>query len=92
MVVNLDVMCKVQLNELGKVIWMSQVDNIPEEVRQSNPELVTAIKNKIDENNCVELELWGIMNIFGPYISPVKMPFASTTIELSKNPNLGNRS
>ena len=89
MIVNLNTMCKVKLNELGKVIWMSQIDSLPEEMK-NNPEVVSNIKNKIDEDNCVELELWGIMNLFGPYISPVKSPFVSTTIEINKNPNFGN--
>lgn len=87
MVVNLNVMCKVQLNELGKVIWLSQIDELPEEVKQNKPEIVDAIKNKIDADGCVELELWGIMNVFGPYMSQTRMPFAKATIELHKNPN-----
>ena len=91
MVVNLNVMCKVQLNELGKVIWLSQIDELPEEVRHNKPEIIDAIKNKIDSDDCVELELWGIMNVFGPYMSQARMPFARTTIELNKNPNFGGQ-
>lgn len=92
MIVNLNVTCKVQLNELGKVIWLSQADNLSDEVKQNNPELVAAIRNKIDENDCIELELWGIMNVFGPYLSATGGPFTRTTIELNKNPNFGNYS
>lgn len=89
MIVNLNTMCKVKLNELGKVIWLSQIDSLPEDVK-NNPEVVTNIKNRIDKEGCVELELWGVMNLFGPYLSPVKSPFVSTTIEINKNPNFGN--
>ena len=87
MIVNLNVMCKVELNDFGKVIWLSQIDDLSEEVKQNNPEIVESIKNKIDAHGCIELELWGIMNVFGRYISPVKSPFVSTTIELHKNPD-----
>ena len=92
MISNLNVLCKVQLNDLGKKIWLAQIDRIPAEVLQNQPDIVTNIQNKIDENNCVELELWAIMNIFGPYVSPVNSPFTRTTIELKQNPNLGNYS
>lgn len=90
MVVNLNVLCKVQLNEIGKQIWLSQIDSLPQEVRTAHPEIETTIKSQIDENDCVECELWGIMNVFGPYISPQASPLRSTTIELNKNPNFGN--
>lgn len=92
MIVNLNTLCKVQLNEFGKVIWLSQIDSIPEEIKTNKPEVVQAIKDKIDVDNCVELELWGIMSIFGPYMSPVNSPFTIQTIEIKKNPNFGNHS
>ena len=90
MVVNLNVLCKVQLNEIGKQIWLSQIESLPEEVRTAHPEIEATIKSQIDENDCVECELWGIMNVFGPNISPTSSPFKVFTIELNKNPNLGN--
>lgn len=90
MIVNLNVLCKVALNDFGKVIWLSQIDSLPEEMKQNNPEIVTAIKNQIDSEDCVEAELWAIMNVFGPYLNPANSPFRSTTIQLDKNPNFGN--
>ena len=87
MIVNLNTLCKVKLNELGKVIWLSQIDNLSEEVKNNKPEIAEAIRNKIDDEDCVELELWGIMNIFGPYMAPVNSPFARSTIDINKNPN-----
>ena len=90
MIVNLNVMCKVQLNDLGKVIWLSQIDAIPEDIQKEHPEVVSAIKNSIDEQDCLELELWKIMNIFGRYIGQVDSPFKVNTLELNKNPNFGN--
>lgn len=90
MIVNLNAMCKVQLNEVGKQIWLSQLEALPEEVLKSHPEIIQTIRNQIDENDCVEAELWAIMNVFGQYISPQASPFRSTTIELNKNPNFGN--
>lgn len=91
MIVNLNTFCKVQLNEFGKVVWLSQVDSLPEELK-NNPEIVASIQNKIDEDGCINLELWGIMNIFGPYISPDNSPFATSTIQINKNPNFGKHS
>ena len=88
MVVNLRVMCKVALNDFGKVIWLSQIDSLPEELRTE--QVVSEIKSQIDSEGCVEAELWTIMNIFGPYLNPANMPFRSTTIQLDKNPNFGN--
>lgn len=87
MIVNLNVMTKVQLNELGKQIWLGQIQQLPEDIHQNQPQVIQAIKDRIDENNCIELELWALMSIFGPYISPVETPFTSTTIELKKNIN-----
>ena len=90
MIVNLNCLCKVQLNEAGKQIWMSQTNGIPEELLQAHPELPDTLSKMIDENNCLEAELWTIMNVFGPYISQIGIPFTRSTIELNKNPNFGN--
>lgn len=92
MIVNLNVMCKVRLNEFGKVIWLSQVDSLPEDIKSSRPDIIAAIKDAIKEDNTVETELWSIMNIFGPYMTPTSMPFDAATIELNKNINFGNYS
>ena len=90
MIVNLNTLCKVRLNDNGKKIWMSQIDELPEEVKTEHPEVVANIKNKIDADGYVELELWAIMNVFGYYMSPLTNPFATDTIQISKNPNFGN--
>ena len=87
MVVNLHTLCKVQLNQLGKAIWLSQIELLPEELKNTNPELIEAIKTAVDSEGCVQTELWSIMNIFGPYMSPQSMPFVTTTVELDRNPN-----
>ena len=92
MIVNLNVMCKVRLNDFGKVIWLSQVDSLPEDIKNTRPDIVAAIKNAIKEDNTLETELWSIMNIFGPYINPKSMPFDTATIELNRNPKFGNHS
>ena len=90
MIVNLNTMCKVQLNEVGKQIWLAQTEGIPEETLKAHPELPETLKNMIDETDCLEAELWTIMNVFGPYISRIGIPFTRSTIELNKNPNFGN--
>lgn len=87
MIVNLNCLCKVQLSELGKVIWLSQVDSLPEEIKQQHPEIAQTIRNQIDKDDCVEAELWAIMNVFGQYMNPDRSPFRSTCIQLDKNPN-----
>ena len=92
MIVNLNTLCKVQLNEFGKVIWMSQIDNIPEEIRTARPDIAENIKKSVDENGCVQCELWRIMSIFGQYMSQTSMPFVNTTLELNKNPMFGKLS
>ena len=92
MIVNLNVLCKVKLNELGKVIWLSQVDSLPEDIKNNRPDIIAAIQNAIKDDNTVETELWTIMNIFGPYMNPASMPFETATLELNKNPKFGNRS
>ena len=69
MIVNLNVMCKVKLNELGKVIWLSQVDSLPEDIKNDRLNIVASIQNAIKDDNTLETELWSIMNIFGPYIT-----------------------
>ena len=86
MIVNLNVMCKVKLSELCKMIWLSQIDQLPEETK-SDPMMIANIKNKIDADDCIELELWALMNVFGRYVSPVQSPFATSTITFDKNPN-----
>ena len=89
MVVNLNTLCKVKLSELGKAVWLAQIDTLPEDAK-NNPEIVANIQNKIGSDDCIELELWAIMNVFGRYVSPVNSPFRTTTIEINKNPNFGN--
>lgn len=90
MIVNLNCNCKVQLNELGKQIWLSQLEGLPEELLQAHPDLPEAIKKKIQDDDSLECALWEIMAIFGPYISMDYIPFKTQTIELSKNPDFGN--
>ena len=85
MIVNLNTVCKVQLNDIGKIIWLSQLDAIPEDTLNRD-QIIAHIENSIDEDNCVSADLWMIMNVFGQYISPTSMPFTRTTIELNKNP------
>lgn len=87
MIVNLNALCKVQLNDLGKQIWLSQIDALPDEIKKTRPDIIAGIKGKIDGDSCIELELWAIMSCFGPYISQTTLPFTSTTIQLDKNPN-----
>ena len=88
MIVNINTLCKVELNDFGKAIWLSQVDSLPENMKTE--EIIDAIKSKIDSNDCVEAELWVIMNVFGPYINHANIPFRSTTIQLDRNPKIGN--
>lgn len=90
MIVNLNCLCKVQLNDLGKKIWLSQIENIPEEVLQAHPEIPEALKKRIQLDDTLECGLWELMAIFGPYISMVSIPFRTQTIELKKNPDFGN--
>ena len=89
MIANLSTLCKVQLNEFGKEIWMSQINELPDEVLKAQPEIIDAVRSRIDKDGCVELELWGIMNLFGPHLGPTTCPFVSNVIELQKNPNFG---
>lgn len=89
MIVNLNTICRVQLSELGKMIWLSQIDSLStslEDQLEGQQELIEAIKSSIDENDCLELELWKIMNIFGRYISPQQSPFLLNTINLKRGP------
>ena len=90
MIVNLNCLCKVQLNKLGKQIWLSQIDAIDPETAEKHPEIAEAIRSMIKEDDTVSAELWTIMNVFGPYISIVTCPFTTVTMELDKNPNFGN--
>ena len=87
MIINLNTKVKVQLNELGKKIWLHQIEELPPELIEAHPDIVSAIKNQIDDHNCVEMELWALMNLFGPYMNMQQVPFTSTTIEVKKNPN-----
>lgn len=86
MIVNLNTLCKVQLNDFGKQVWLSQIEDIPEEVKLAHPEVETNIRNSIDSEGCVELELWAVMNLFGKYVSPIESPFRINTIDINKNP------
>ena len=88
MIVNLNTLAKVYLNEQGKMIWMSQIESLPEQLQQ-NTELIESIKNKVNPDGSLEIELWALMNLFGPYISMIESPFKTTTIEISRNPIFG---
>lgn len=85
MIVNLNVKCKVKLNELGKVIWLSQIDSLPDDLKQDE-ELICRIKNQIDADGNIEMELWAIMSIFGPYINQHQSPFQTNVLNLEKSP------
>lgn len=87
MIVNLNIMCKVYVNEIGKQIWLSQINSIDEETRQKHPEIESTIRSMLKEDDSITSELWTIMNVFGPYISMATSPFKITTIEVDKNPN-----
>lgn len=83
---NLNALCKVQVNDFGKRVWKMQIDLLKEDVKKNNPLIVEGIERAIDENGFIEMELWKFMMIFGPYMSPVKTPFETTTIELRPKP------
>lgn len=87
MIVNLHTNCKVQLNDYGKQIWNIYVENIPEEIKQSQPQAVESLRAMLDENDCIEAELLVIMSIFGRYMTQELIPFTVPTMTLSINPN-----
>lgn len=91
MIVNLNCLCKVQLNDFGKHIWLQQIEELPEELRKEHPEIVEAITAQIKPDDTITLELWSIMNVFGPYMSQLRHPFKVTTVELLKNPIFNNQ-
>lgn len=86
MIVNLNCLCKVQLNDFGKQIWLNQIEELPEELRKEHPEIVEAITAQIKPDDTITLELWSVMNVFGPYMSQLHNPFKGTSVELLKNP------
>jgi hypothetical protein len=90
MIVNLNCLCKVYLNDLGKQIWLAQLEQLSSEIKKDHPEIEKTIKSAIQPDDSIELELWTIMNVFGPYTSLVTCPFKTVTMELNKNPNFGN--
>lgn len=90
MIVNLNTLCKVQLNETGKKIWLNQIKAFPKELIDQHPEIIEKIEKAIDKDGCIEIELWGLMNVFGLYMSPATPLFTTSTIEINKNPNFGN--
>lgn len=87
MIVNMNVKCKSTLNDLGKQIWLSQFHSLPDEMKEAHPEILKNLENAIDEYDRVEMTLWETMMLFGPYLSMTQSPFASTTLELNKNPD-----
>lgn len=91
MIVNLNVKCKVTLNELGKQVWLSQFHSLPDEFKAAHPEILTTLEKAIDENGRVETTLWETMMLFGPYLSMTQSPFDSPTVELNKNPDFIKR-
>ena len=86
MVFNLNALCKVQLNDFGKKVWKSQIEWMEEDVKKNNPLIVEEIRNKVDENGFIEIELWKFMYLFGSYMTPLKTPFETTTIQLRPKP------
>lgn len=92
MIINLNATSKVKLSEFGKVIWMSQIDSLPEDVKNNHPEIIQAIKNQIQPDGTLETELWNIMYLFGRYISPENHPFMTHTVEINRQPNFAKHS
>ena len=87
MIVNLNCLCKVHLTDVGKQIWLQQLEGIPEEFIQAMPDLPQQIKDAIKEDDTLELPLWQVMNLYGQFISDKSLPFKTTTIEINKNPD-----
>lgn len=90
MVVNLNVLCKVHLNETGKQMYNNLINQLPEELFQHNPNLFSILNQRISPEGYFEGPLWEVMSIFGSYLSQTTSPFTSTCIELQKNPDFGN--
>lgn len=84
MIVNLNVKCKVILNELGKKVWLNRFHYLSDEFKEAHPEILDALESAIGKDDSVEAPLWEIMSVFGPYLSMTSNPFNSTTIELQK--------
>ena len=92
MIVNLNTMCTVQLNDFGKQIWEQYIEAVlPQDANQAESIRMT-LKQKVNEQGELTLELWAIMNIFGSVLSQTSMPFAKMTVTLSVNPMFGKNS
>ena len=87
MIVNLNILCKLQLNDYGKQVWLSQFECLPDDIKQSRPDILETLKSAIDDNGVVQTTLWEAMAIFGPFITMTNSPFASPTVQLMRNIN-----
>jgi len=90
MIVNLEVLCRVKLNEAGKQIWNAYLSKLPENFKEEHPQVYTELKNRVDADGYFESALWEVMQLFGPFISQHGTPFEVNTLDLDKNPNFGN--
>ena len=90
MIVNLNCNCKVILNDKGRTVWRSVIEQLPEQLVASHPDIVKSLEKRVSSEGVFEAPLWEIMQIFGPFISQVETPFHINTLELNHNPNFGN--
>lgn len=75
--INLNDLIKVQLKEEGKHIYIHQYDHLP-----GMENYYLTMKNNLDENGFVEMQLWHFIQVFGPYMRMgFELPF-STNIYL----------
>lgn len=79
--INLNDIVKVKLTDVGKDIYYHQNDDLNEEIRQRGGKPVEARMPKVDEDGYTSLQLWTLMNLYGPHIAAwKKLPFETNIL------------
>lgn len=74
--VNVNMNVKVKLTDFGVSILKTQHDELNELIKDRGGQGIGDFYTKVDDDGYYEMQLWSLMNRFGPYMSPTQQsPF-----------------
>lgn len=69
--VNLNVIVKVKLTDLGKNIYYHRFDNLNEWITNRGGDPLERTYPEVDDEGYSEFQLWHFMKLYGPYMNTV---------------------
>lgn len=88
MTINLNEHVKVKLNDRGKDIFYHQYDDLNLFIKVQGGKLIEPCMPEVDADGYTSIQLWELMNIFGPHIGMgLPIPFENNAIVIEEARN-----